>query len=200
MLVPFDHGQQALNGYRIGRYEPVPLRGDPAYRRPAGFVEVTPETRDVPVAPHFTLGQFLCKQESDYPKYLLVRERLLLKLEMILAAVNDLGIEAQTLHVMSAFRTPHYNKAIGNTTTYSRHLYGGAADIFVDTDDDGVMDDLDGDGAITKADAQVMAQIVEGETDEVWYQPFIGGLGIYAPAPHRGPFIHVDVRGQRARW
>ena len=28
----------------------------------------------------------------------------------------------------------------------------------------------------------------------------VGGLGIYGPAPHRGPFIHVDVRGEAARW
>lgn len=199
--VPFDHDQTALNGYQIGQYQAEPLRGNPVYDRPDGFVEVTPENRDVRVAPHFTLGQFLCKQErDDYPQYLVLRERLLLKLEMILEEVNDLGISAPTLHVMSGFRTPHYNKSIGNRTTYSRHLYGGAADIFVDVDGDGTMDDLNDDGRVTRADADVLAAIVETQTDETWYQPFLGGLGIYGPAPHRGPFIHVDVRGQQARW
>ncbi|MDX1548882.1 MAG: D-Ala-D-Ala carboxypeptidase family metallohydrolase [Rhodothermales bacterium] len=197
---PFDHRSQSLNGYRIGDYADEPLRGNPVYDEPAGFVEVTPENRHVPVSPHFTLGQFLCKQEAGWPRYVLIRERLLLKLEMLVQEVNELGIPAQTLHVMSAYRTPYYNRSIGNTTTYSRHLYGGAADVFVDLDGDGTMDDLTGDGAVTVADARAMAAIVEEATEETWYQPFVGGLGIYAPAPHRGPFIHVDVRGQKARW
>jgi hypothetical protein len=197
---PFDPTSTSLNGYKIGQYEQKPLRGNPVYNPPRGFVEVTEDNRDTPVAPHFTLGQFLCKQQSDWPKYLLVRERLLLKLEMILEQVNEQGIDAQTLHVMSAFRTPWYNKSIGNTTTYSRHLYGGAADNFVDTDGNNNMDDLDRDGQVTKADATMLAAIIEDNVRATWYQPFLGGLGIYAPASHRGPFIHVDVRGQRARW
>ena len=197
---PFNPKSTSLNGYKIGRYEQQPLRGNPVYNPPRGFVEVTEDNRDTRVSPHFTLGQFLCKQQSDWPKYILLRERLTLKLEMMLEQVNEQGIAAQTLHVMSAFRTPWYNAAIGNTTSYSRHLYGGAADIFVDTDGDDNMDDLTDDGHITTADANVLAAIVEKNLNEVWYQPFIGGLGIYAPASHRGPFIHVDVRGQRARW
>ncbi|HMB91989.1 MAG TPA: D-Ala-D-Ala carboxypeptidase family metallohydrolase [Rhodothermales bacterium] len=197
---PFNPKSTSLNGYKIGQYELKPLRDNPVYNPPRGFVEVTPANRDTRVSPHFTLGQFLCKQQSDWPKYILLRERLALKLEMILEQVNEQGIDAQTLHVMSAFRTPWYNAAIGNTTTYSRHLYGGAADIFVDTDSNNNMDDLTDDGRVTTADANVLAAIVEANLNEVWYQPFIGGLGIYSPASHRGPFIHVDVRGQRARW
>ena len=198
--VPYNPAQEALNGYRIGEYAARPLRGNPAYNRPEGFVEVTPETRDALIAPHFTVGQFLCKQTSDFPQYLVLKERLLLKLEMILEEVNDTAIDVPTLHVMSGYRTPYYNRSIGNRTTYSSHLYGGAADIFVDANDDGRMDDLNGDGTVTEADARVLATIVEAQTDETWYQPFIGGLGIYGPAPHRGPFIHVDVRGTIARW
>ena len=29
---------------------------------------------------------------------------------------------------------------------------------------------------------------------------FDGGLGVYGPASHRGPFVHIDLRGYRARW
>ncbi len=198
--VPFDHSQDALNGYRIGDYADVPLDGNPLYNEPDGFVEVTPENQEAYVSPHFQLKQFVCKQAADFPKYLILRERLLLKLEMLLEAVNERGIAANTFHVMSAFRTPFYNKSIGNRTTYSRHLYGGAADLFIDTDGDDYMDDLDDDGEVTVAEARWMAALVEEKTGAPWYQPFIGGLGIYSPAPHRGPFIHVDVRGQKARW
>lgn len=200
VLVPFDHSGEYLNGYRIGRYEKKPYKNNPIYNRPAGFVEVTPLKMNVPVSPHFTLGQFVAKQKSGFPKYLILREQLLLKLEMILQEVNEMGIQAHTLHVMSGYRTPYYNKLIGNQTTYSRHLYGGAADIFIDTNEDEYMDDLNGDGKATVADAHVLAEIVASNIDVASYRPFIGGLGVYAPAPHRGPFIHVDVRGEPERW
>ncbi len=200
VMVPFSHHSEKLNGYRIGRYQPKPFKNNPVYNRPQGFVEVTLNNRDVPVSPHFTLGQFLGKQTSEYPKYLLVRERLLLKLEMILEALNHEGIATSTLHIMSGFRTPFYNHSIGNRTTYSRHLYGDAADIFVDVNEDNYMDDLNQDGKSTIADAVVLRDIVEKRARETWYQPFVGGLGIYGPKPHRGPFVHVDVRGFKARW
>lgn len=197
---PYAVTANALNGYAIGRYETTPLNGDSLYLPPRGFVEVTPENQDILVSPHFTLGDFLCKQASDYPKYVLVREPLLLKLEWLLREVNEREIEARTLHVMSAFRTPFYNRLIGNTTSYSRHLYGGAADVFVDSNDDGYMDDLNGDGTVDRGDAAFMAQMIEEMGDGDTYEPLFGGLGIYAPAPHRGPFIHVDVRGRPVRW
>ena len=198
--VPFDHQTDALDGYAIGAYSEEPLNGNPRFERPEWFVQVTPELEDVYVSPHFTLGQFVAKQASGYPKYLVLQERLLLKLERLLQEVNEAGIEARTFAVLSGYRTPAYNLAIGNTTTSSRHLYGDGADIYVDDDGDGRMDDVTGDGAVTVADAERLAQIVEAAQDEPWYAPFVGGLGIYAPAPHRGPFIHVDTRGEPARW
>lgn len=200
VMVPFTHHSEKLNGYRIGRYQQKPFKHNPVYNRPLGFVELTQDNRNVPVSPHFTLGQFVGKQTSGYPKFLLLKERLLLKLEMILEAVNQKGITTPTLHIMSGFRTPYYNHSIGNRTTYSRHLYGGAADIFVDVDENNRMDDLNQDGKTTMADAVVLGDIVKNKAHETWYQPFVGGLGIYGLKPHRGPFVHVDVRGFKARW
>lgn len=198
--VPFDHQSEAIGDYAIGDYEDEPMAGNPVYDEPAGFVRVTPELADAAVSPHFTLGQFLAKQASGWPKYLVLSEALLLKLERILFAVNEAGVPAQSLTVMSGFRTPAYNASIGNTTVYSRHLYGDAADVFVDEDGDGVMDDVTGDGQVTQADAEWLAAVVEDLADQPWYAPFVGGLGVYGPAPHRGPFIHVDTRGEPVRW
>lgn len=200
VMVPYDLDDEELRGYRIGQYRRELYRGDSAYVPPTGFIEVTPQNEDVLVSPHFTLGQFLCKQESGYPKFVLLREQLILKLEMLLRELNERGIEAPTLHVMSAFRTPFYNRLIGNDTDYSRHLYGGAADVFVDANGDTFMDDVNGDDQVTRADAEFLAAIIEEQAEEAWYEPFIGGLGIYSPAAHRGPFIHVDVRGTAVRW
>lgn len=199
VLTPYDGGE-SLNGYRIGSYPTELYKGLEAYRQPAGFVEVTEENQDTWLSPHFQLKQFLCKQESGWPKYLLLRTRLLLKLEMLLEEVNEQGIPADSFYVMSGFRTPHYNAAIGNQTSFSRHTFGDAADIFIDRNGDGVMDDIDGSGQVTADDARLLWNMIDQMNDEDWYGPFVGGLGLYGPAPHRGPFVHTDTRGFQARW
>lgn len=199
VLTPWDHNGRHLEGYRLGHYQQEPRRGLEEYEPPEGFIRVTRDMVDAQVAPHFTLRQFLSKQTDRTPEFILLRTPLLQLLEEVLAAVRADGHDVETLHVMSAFRTPFYNASIGNTTSYSRHLYGDAADIFVDADGDGRMDDLTGDGRVTRADAEYLAQIVQSvkEQENVDYA---GGVGIYGPAPHRGPFVHVDLRGYRARW
>ncbi len=56
--------------------------------------------------------------------------------------------------------------------------------------------DTDGDGRFTAFDAQVagaMAEMVERRHPDL-----TGGLGLYTNA--RSPYVHIDVRGRRARW
>lgn len=189
-----------LNGYRIGAYPQTALRGNAIYLPPPGFIQVHPDMLDLAVSPHFTLGQFLCKQQPDHwPKYLVLREELVVKLEIILAEVNRRGIRTDTLHVMSGYRTPWYNRSIGNVP-YSRHVWGGAADIFVDTDGDDRMDDLNHDGRVGTRDARVLLGIVNDLYRAGRFERLVGGLGLYGPRSHRGPFVHVDARGEAARW
>jgi hypothetical protein len=201
VLVPFDRVRgEHLNGYRIGSYPERPLRGLAIYQRPLGFIEVTPENAGTLVSPHFRLEQFLGKQEGDFPKYLVLRPRLLLKLEYLLERAQASGIEASSFYVMSGYRTPYYNRQIRNVR-YSRHLWGGAADIFVDERPrDGEMDDLNGDGRSDVEDAVVLYDIIERASAEPSYQPFVGGLARYGRTSRHGPFVHVDVRGTKARW
>jgi hypothetical protein len=187
-----------LNGYRIGRYPDRPLGGKAAYRNPRGFVEVTKENRETLLSPHFRLEQFLCKQASDFPKYVVVNERLIAKLERVLAAVHERKIKCKTLHVMSGYRTPFYNQAIENVK-YSQHVFGGAADVFVDDNNDDLMDDLNADGIVNKDDARVLFDIVNA-LDRQPKAEDVGGLGVYGGTAAHGPFVHVDVRGTLARW
>ena len=160
VLVPMPTAA-TIAGFMVGQYQDRPLQGDPAYARPVGFVEVTEENRETLVAPHFTLGQFVSKQAGGFPKYLVLRERLLLKLEMLLEEVRSAGIEATTFRILSGYRTPFYNRSIGNETRYSRHVYGDAADIYVDENGDGIMDDLNGDGKTTLDDARALGEVIE---------------------------------------
>jgi len=198
VLQPWDHRGTSIDGYRIGRYQPRARRGLTSYERPRGFVRVTERNRDLRVSPNFRLSQFLCKQGGPGPEFALIDTELIQALEAVLAALRERGHSAPTLHVMSGFRTPFYNRSIGNTTVYSRHLYGDAADIFVDADNNGWMDDLTGDGRVTEADARYLARVIQSTLGEDG--TFEGGLGTYGPASHRGPFVHLDFRGYPARW
>ncbi|MCJ7499498.1 D-Ala-D-Ala carboxypeptidase family metallohydrolase [bacterium] len=201
VLVPFERVKKGqLNSYLIGEYPLKPFLGRKIYEPPRGFVEVTRENENIYISPHFQLKQFLCKQESSYPKYLVLREKLLLKLELLLEKVNENGIAADSFFVMSGYRTPAYNRAIGNVM-YSRHLWGGAADIYIDQEPrDGYMDDLNRDGVINYKDAKVLYDTVHQLSGKNFYIPFIGGLGLYLKTKNHGPYIHVDVRGTQARW
>ena len=193
VLVPYGRLRgEYLNGYRIGRYPARPLRGLDIYRPPVGFVEVTRANEDAFVSPHFQLKQFLCKQAGGYPKYVVLNERLLQRLEQLLELVNASGYSASTFYVMSGYRTPAYNRALGNVL-YSRHTWGSAADVFIDENHDGRMDDLNGDGKSDRRDAEVLYRLFDGPQNG-------GGLGKYEATRSHGPFVHVDIRDRTARW
>jgi hypothetical protein len=190
-----------LHGYRIGAYPAPRERHAEIDLRPRGFVEITPETADLPVSPHFRLGQFACKSGAGLPKYAVVQPRLLLRLEDLLETANRRGVRASTFRLMSAYRTPVYNRSIGNPTTFTRHQYGDAADIFVDESPvDGRMDDLNGDGRLDRDDAMVLQRWADETMGPEGPDGFVGGLSAYAPTNAHGAFVHVDTRGYRARW
>ena len=189
-----------LNGYRIGTYPP-PLHGNPIYRAPAGYVEVTRDNQDAPLSPHFRLKQFICKEDTSktFPKYVVVQERLLLMLEAVLERVNEIGFKVDTLHIMSAYRTPYYNHAIGDVR-YSMHLFGGAADVFVDRERKDHMDDLNRDGVIDVRDSKFLYDQIETLMAADPSHRLEGGLGFYPGTAAHPPFVHLDVRGTAARW
>jgi hypothetical protein len=188
-----------INGYRIDPY-PRPREGhETRYLVPRGFIEVTEQNKQVMVSPHFSLQQFLCKQEAGWPRYLLLNERMLALLEQLVLALQEAGVPVASLSVISGYRTPYYNRRIGNVAN-SRHVYGDAFDWYVDVDGDGRMDDLNGDGKFDGDDSRWLYAFV----DEFLALPrnymFVGGLGRYSPTRHHGGFVHVDTRGFRARW
>jgi hypothetical protein len=202
VMVPYsrmDHG--VLGGYRIGEYPDPSSRNQGHFNRPRGFIQITALSETTAVSPHFQLRQFVCKEGTGYPKYLVLQPTLLIKLERLLATVRENGIDASSFRVMSAYRTPVYNRGIGNVTTFSRHQYGDAADIFVDTHPvDGRMDDLNHDGKFDRRDAETLRKWAEDldrtPTDGV----LVGGLSDYGSTSSHGPFVHVDARGYTARW
>lgn len=194
-------------GGRIGRYlvgswptERGPARSN--YQVPRGLVQVTPENRSVRVSEHLQLGDFLTKGQANvWPKYVVLSPRLLDKLELTFQELERAGHPVADVFVVSGFRTPVYNETGGSTAgrgKLSRHMYGDAADVAIDNDGNGRMDDLSGDGRVTVADARILA--AAAQRVERRHPDLVGGIGIYVPTSAHGGFVHIDARGYRARW
>jgi len=209
-LTPFS----AKRGGRIGEYmlgswpgERSKRTGPPKapsdrYANPRGFIQVTPETQNTKVSAHFELRHFLTKNQPNvWPKYLVLELRLIDKLELVLDDLTAHGVDVSGVTVMSGFRTPSYNEGGGNTAGragLSRHMYGDAADIYIDGDHNGTMDDLNRDGRVDVRDARFIQEAVDRV--ERNHPELIGGTGLYVACCGHGPFIHIDTRGYRARW
>jgi len=193
----------SVGTYRVGFWpeERGRLRSE-AYENPEGFIEVTQANQDTRISEHFRLRDFLTHDQANvWPKYIVLREDLVDKLELVIQDLQDHGIPARNVQVLSGFRTPQYNLALGDRSGRardSRHQFGDAADIFIDSNGDGRMDDLNRDGRVNSRDARVILAAVE--RIERRYPDLVGGVGLYHSTGSHGPFAHIDVRGSRARW
>lgn len=181
-----------VHGYRVGHYPALSQVSRSARALallPEGFIRLDAHSANTPISRSFKLGQFAVKDGARPEKFMLLSPKLLAKLETLIDRLNAEGHHASGLRIMSGYRTPAYNAGIGNKTTLSRHTYGDAADVLAD--------DWDGDGRITRADAQILFRIAD-KLDHT--TPLTGGLSLYAPTSAHGWFVHVDTRGKLARW
>ncbi|MDD5456280.1 MAG: DUF882 domain-containing protein [Candidatus Margulisbacteria bacterium] len=173
-----------------------------AYVNPAGFIEVTMKNINQRISRHFKLCDFVDKDQANvWPKYLVLDPRLVDKLELIIDELTRQGYAIKNLAIMCGFRSPHSNATFGDPRgrgKLSRHMFGDAADIYVDNNNKGWMSDLNQDGCVDIKDARIIAQAAEQV--EAKYPKLSGGIGIYPGNGAHGPFIHVDVRGHTARW
>lgn len=204
LIVVRPFGQKkgdVLNGYRLGRWPAERWIMSRNYFNPDGFVEVTPANVGLALSTHFTLGDFVTHDQRDvWPKYVVLEEKLIDKLELVLAELEATGIPAGRAVVLSGFRAPYYNdRGVGEgMARASRHQFGDAADLIIDHDRDGRMDDLNRDGRVDLRDTgPISAAIARVEAK---HPELAGGLGTYQAMGPSGPFAHVDVRGTSARW
>ncbi len=185
----------SLNSYPIGSYGD----GNNRNRMPDHFIELSPATSGAKISTHLTIGQFLGHVEGNYPQYMAFDLRLADKLEAVLAAVQEVYPQASVIHNISGFRTPAYNAAIGNDTRESLHLYGQAADIWIESwPPNNLMDDIDRNKRVDVYDGEYLVEIVR--TLEVEGKVVTGGASAYRWIPSHGPFVHIDIRGSVAVW
>ena len=202
VLRPFGEKRgDVLQGYRLGKWPSERWMVGKRYYNPDGFIEVTQSNVALRLSQHFTLADFLTHDQRDvWPKFVVLQEPLIDKLELVLADLAAHGVKTDRVRVLSGFRAPYYNDRIvaEGAARSSRHQYGDAADIIIDANGDGRMDDLNGDGRLDLSDTQVILRSVERV--EKKYPTLVGGLGLYHAMGASGPFAHVDVRGTSARW
>jgi hypothetical protein len=201
VLHPFSEKEgQYMQGFKIGTYPEAPVGKKELCLKPKGFLKIDQTNLDLNLTPHFKMKQFLTNQSNKLPQFIAIKESLLLKLEYFLAEVNYAGYYAETFGIVSLYRSPYFNKKIGNGTGFSRHIYGDAADIFIDNSGNEWMDDLNGDGKLDIGDADILFDLAKKFDQKQEYAALQGGLSSYHANGVRGSFIHIDTRGFHVTW
>jgi Peptidase M15 len=200
-VVPYGAMQNGrLEGYKVGEYNPVPLKGLEQYERPKGFIRLGNDNSNLMVSDHYRMRDFQCKLDGT-TKFLVLRTDALVKLEILQHELETKhGLDFDRFTIMSGYRTPYYNAKIGNETGYSRHLYGDAMDVFIDQNRDGNMDDVNRDGRVDTADARFLLRVAEEIDNSEEWGWLKGGAGVYHANAAHGPYVHIDARGYVARW
>lgn len=114
---------------------------------------------------NFRVSEFACKNGANI---VLIDDNLVALLQRIR---NHFG---KTVHINSAYRTPAHNASVGGAT-YSQHIYGTAADIWVS-------------GVSPLELVQYASYLLR------YVMPVRGGVGLYSWG------AHVDTRGYMAFW
>ena len=193
VLVPFTEKERGmLRGYRIGTYLAERMRSKTP--PPEGFLEIGPADVDLPITKHLHVGDFLNHdQVGVWPSYAAVNPKLLDKLELVIQEIarwhGDKAVADIDIDVHSGFRAPEHNRRVRRAASDSQHQYGDAADVAIDAN---------GDGRITAIDSRMVGLAVE--IVELKHPELVGGLGIYTTGHASTNYVHIDVRGRRARW
>ncbi len=198
VMIPVESSRwrtTSLNSFSIGSYGD----GNQRDNLPEYFFEITSSTYLLPLSTHLKIADFLCHVDGNYPQYMALDMELIEKLENLVATVQHVYPGNLGITCISGFRTPEYNARIGNDTTESLHLYGRAADIWIERlPSNGLMDDLDRNKRVDIGDGEFLISIIrELESSGL---VTVGGASVYRWNRSHGPFIHIDVRGYSASW
>ncbi|SDK89406.1 peptidase M15A [Halanaerobium congolense] len=191
---------QYLDGFKIGYYPKITADKQKYYSKPVGFLKIEESLLNLNLTPHFTMEQFVTRQSTKFPQYIVLQESLLLKLEYFLEEVNKAGYKADTFGIVSVYRSPYFNKKLGNNTNFSRHLFGDAADIYIDNTGNQWMDDLNEDGKSNIYDSNILFELAVKFDQNEKFSQLQGGLSSYNGNGVRGPFLHIDSRGFHVTW
>lgn len=215
---PFSAADQtSIEGYAIGVYadpdmpnvadvSPFVAENKDRYRPPQWFVKVDAKTALMNVSPHFTLGDFSPALDRGKTHFIALDYRLVDRLEALLKKVQEKHPQVKSLRILRAFLSPVHRDLYRvrgiDITTFSRYLYGDAAVIIVDADNNGVMDDLNGDGQSNIGDAEWLETLLGDLERESGVYGGVGVMDKFDGPEHETatPCVMIDTRGVRSRW
>lgn len=96
-----------------------PDHSSPQYAKPLRFVDLGQADPDLQIADNFKLSEVMQEWKGDYGVF---QPHVVEKLQWLRDQTGG------ALHINSGYRSPAYNASVGGVT-YSRHMYGDAADI-----------------------------------------------------------------------
>jgi len=104
-MIPFDSLDKRgyLKGVKIGKY-PKPIAEFPNFTKPKGFIVVTPDNLDTPGVTALHARDFAPRSIEGFPKYMVLREELLIKLELLTDLVQARGFKFDRFTVFSGYR------------------------------------------------------------------------------------------------
>jgi len=177
------------------------------FKPPRYWMRITAGNQQQQLAPHVQMGQmvgFITEKDKTRPKrrhssWFPPNRELVYSLELLTRELLRKKVKVSRLAVNSAFRAPFYNRRIGGSS-YSRHIYGDAADVMVDEDGDEVCDDITGDGRADHRDGLVIGQAIRKLQLSGAIRP--GGIGVYGfiGKDSARSYSHFDCRGYVTRW
>ena len=166
---------------------------EPKYRkilRGSVYREIKREDFYRRIAGNFRIRDFVCRDsvyrrclfDADHKFYWLIDQELLYAVIELQKELDRRGFSRHSFRIRNGHRHPRKNEAV-NGAGLSRHINGQAIDM--------VIGDVDGDGAYSSEDKDIILEIVDKAVigDR-------GGVGRY-PGSRT---VHIDVRGFRARW
>ena len=179
--------------YQIGDYPETPLKGNPIYVPPKGFIEVHEGERR-----HEGIAEFpdqAVPHEAEERLSEISRAR---RAAGLLTGGDRGASRSRGLGRGRHLRHERLSHAVLQQAARRHEVQpapvGARGRHLSDKDDNGRMDDFNNDKVVTKEDAVALAKCSRGSRGRPSSRSFIGGIGIYGATAAHGPFVHVDTR------
>jgi len=145
------------------------------YRRIVGNTRI----KDLMSRDHFYMEAIFDRSQK---LYWLIDKRILYKILELRKELAAQDYNQDGFWVRHGYRTPQFNEDV-NGASESRHIKGEAVDLLIR--------DINNDGKHTKKDKEIVLSLLENKVIGN-----SGGIGKYPGTK----IVHIDVRGNRARW
>ncbi|MDR2390593.1 MAG: hypothetical protein LBE84_02785, partial [Planctomycetota bacterium] len=198
----------SVAGEKIGFY-PHPSRSGnikvkthpESYQPPVWWLRLTGDNAGFEVVPGLLAGDLVAVPEDGGPRHtslVPVCYPMWRAVSTLRRELGRLGLPENSLRLISVFRTPGHNRAIGSNS-FGRHIYGDAFDFYVGEGDSVKAMDLNRDGRLDRRDAWPLVGLIEDLQAEGAIP--MGGVGVYnTVGGDHEVTLHLDLRGHRATW